>query len=289
MHPLKFIEPSAIRGVQMEGESLKTLYLQDCLDSFRENARLVLGLAAAPGFSAMASMQWVEAGTKAAREVFGKKYAGKLPTATVPQRERHWILTNKYMGEIVAAESPLLQDRLSFATNMLEQIVMNCGPYVHGIFESVLKTIVIQSWGTFEALTRMIWARAIESSNGSLVRPTDKEWKRERLGFGSRTAIRRTFEFGFNADNTDIRAALSASVIDPLAVLRNVLVHHAGKVDQSFKDDSDGLPLLATYRAQNLNTPILIDGVLVFSVVDPALNSGYQLIRAIDTWLASHQ
>lgn len=288
MHPLKFIEPSAIRGVQMEGVLLKSPFLQDCLESFRENARLVLGLAATPGFSAMISMQWAEAGTKAAIQMYGKKYQKKLQNATPAQIQQHWQLSNKLMGEIVATESPLHRQKLEFATNMLEMLAMNCGPYVHGIYESVLKTIVIQSWGAFEALTRMLWDRCIESSNGAMVRPTDKEWKSNRLGFGSRSGIRRTFDFGFRTDNADIRAALTTSVIDPLAVLRNVLIHHAGKVDQSFKDDSDGMPILATYRAQNLNSPISIDGILVFSVVDPALNSGYSLIRAVDTWLISH-
>ena len=36
---------------------------------------------------------------------------------------------------------------------------MNCGPYVYGIFEGVLKTVVIQSWGAFEALARTLWKK----------------------------------------------------------------------------------------------------------------------------------
>lgn len=289
MRPLKFIEVSAIKAVQMEGVILCSTLCQECLESFRENARLVLGLAAAPGFSALVTAQFVEAGTKAAIEVLGKKYIRKLPGVSATDSERIVHLADKHMALIVSERSPLQRSQLEDATNTLEQLVMRCGPYVHGMFEGVLKTIVIQSWGTFEALTRMLWAKSLESGNPVISRPTEKEWRRERLGFGSRSSIRRTFDFGFRVDNSDICSALNVAAIDPLAVLRNVIVHHAGRVDQVFKDDSDGFPVLASYRAQSLDTLIEVDGVLVRSVVDPVISSGYSLIRAVDSWLSSHQ
>jgi len=156
------------------------------------------------------------------------------------------------------------------------------------MFEGVLKTIVIQSWAAFEALTRMLWEKISQSGNRSVVLPTDKQWRKDQLGFGSRGRMRKTFDFAFTVDNAAIQSALHRAAIDPLAVLRNVIVHHVGRIDQDFKDHSDGLAILEPYRLQDLNTPIEVDGVLVQSVVDPAISSGYSLIRAIDNWITSH-
>ena len=171
---------------------------------------------------------------------------------------------------------------------MLEQLVMKCGPYIHGIFEGVLKTIIIQAWGAFEALARMLWEKALESGNASIVRPTEKEWKKERLGFGSRGGIRRSFDFGFRIHNAPIRSGLDPQIIDPLAVMRNVLVHHAGKVDADFIGHRDGLTMLDGFSALPLNAKIEIDGAVTRNLVDPAIERGYALIVAIDAWLVAH-
>jgi len=272
----------------MEGVKLQSPPCQECLDTFRENTRLVLGLAAVPGFSFLIMMQWTEAGTKAAIEVFGNEYVTKLPRATPDEARRHFDLCNEHMASIVSERSPLQHSNLEFATKQLEQLVMSSGAYAHGMFEGVLKTIVIQSWAAFEALTRMLWEKISQSGNRSVVLPTDKQWRKDQLGFGSRGRMRKTFDFAFTVDNAAIQSALHRAAIDPLAVLRNVIVHHVGRIDQDFKDHSDGLAILEPYRLQDLNTPIEVDGVLVQSVVDPAISSGYSLIRAIDNWITSH-
>jgi len=202
--------------------------------------------------------------------------------------ERLFQLANRLMGKIVSENSPLLHTNLEHATRQLEQIVMNCGPYVHGIFEGVLKTVIIQSWAAFEALTRTLWRKVEDSSNASVYRPDDKEWKRSQLGFGSRRTIRRTYETVFPSDHATILAALAPQSIDPLAILRNVIVHHAGKLDKTFKDECGQFPIFAPFQTLALDSPIPIDGVLVRDVVNPAISGGYSLISAVDDWLTRH-
>jgi hypothetical protein len=197
-------------------------------------------------------------------------------------------VANNLMGQIVSENSPLLHTNLEHSTRQLEQIVMNCGPYVYGIFEGVLKTVLIQSWAAFEALARTLWKKLEASSHTSIYRPDDKEWKRSQLGFGSLRAIRRTYETVFPLDQSAILLALDPQAIDPLAILRNVIVHHVGKVDQTFKGECGQFPVLAPFQNFSLEAPIPIDGVLVREVVDPAVSGGYSLISAVDDWLRRH-
>jgi hypothetical protein len=288
MKPLHFCEASAVRAVQMENACLTSIPCLESLEIYRESLRLVLGLAAAPGFSSMVTSQWAEACTRASLDVLGEAYQTRLESASGNEMERVFRLANNLMGQIVSENSPLLHKNLVHSTRQLEQIVLNCGPYVHGIFEGVLKTVLIQSWAAFEALTRTLWKKLEASNHTSIYRPDDKEWKRSQLGFGSRRTIRRTYEAVFPLNHSAILAALDPRVIDPLAILRNVIVHHAGKVDQTFKGECGQFPVLASLQNLALDAPIPIDGVLVRDVVDPALSGGYSLISAVDDWLARH-
>lgn len=288
MKPLHFVEASAIRAVQMENASLTSVACQESLEIYRESLRLVLGLAAAPGFSSMITSQWTEACTRASLHVLGEANLTRLESASADEMERLFREANNLMGQIVSESSPLLHTNLEHSTRQLEQIVMNCGPYVYGFFEGILKTILVQSWAAFEALTRTLWKKLEASSHTSIYRPDDKEWRRSQLGFGSRRTIRRTYEAVFPLDQFAILAALDPQTIDPLAILRNVIVHHAGKVDQTFKNECRQFPVLASLQNLALDAHILIDGVLVRDVVDPALSGGYSLILAVDDWLARH-
>lgn len=288
MKPLNFVEASAIRAVQMENVSLTSVACQESLEIYRESLRLVLGLAAAPGFSSMVTSQWTEACTRASLDVLGEANQTRLESASGEEMERLFNMANNLMGQIVSENSPLLHTNLEHSTRQLEQIVMNCGPYVYEVFEGVLKTVLIQSWAALEALTHTLWKKLEASSHTSIYRPDDKEWKRSQLGFGSRRTIRRTYKAVFPLDQSAILAALDPQAIDPLAILRNVIVHHAGKVDQTFKGECGQFPVLASLQNLALDTPIPIDGGLVHDVVDPALSGGYSLISAVDDWLARH-
>src|SRR5213082_3354908 len=161
MHPLNFVEASKIRAVQMENATLVSPACKECLESFRENTRLVLGIAAAPGFAGLSLSQWTEACTNAALKVFGRKYDKKLPKATPEQTQQHWLLANKYMASIVLARQPELPQDLEGVTRNLDQIAMHCGPYIHGIFEGLLKTVCVQAWGAIEVLFEELLTKVV--------------------------------------------------------------------------------------------------------------------------------
>ena len=112
MKPLHFVEASAIRAVQMENVTLTSSACQGSLEIYRESLRLVLGLAAAPGFSSMVTSQWTEACTRAALDVWGEANQSRIETASGAEMERLFNLANHLMGKIVSESSPLLHTNL---------------------------------------------------------------------------------------------------------------------------------------------------------------------------------
>ena len=82
MKPLHFVEAAAIRAVQMENAPLTSVACQESLEIYRESLRLVLGLAAAPGFSSMVTSQWTEACTRASLDVLGEANQTRLESAS---------------------------------------------------------------------------------------------------------------------------------------------------------------------------------------------------------------
>jgi len=105
-----------------------------------------------------------------------------------------------------------------------------------------------------------------------------------KLGFDSRSKIRDTFAFGFKSDPY-VMTHLERQKIDPLALLRNILVHHGGKIDSIFKNDAAYHASLKSFSTMNDGEIIPFDGKMVVSVIEPAITSGYNLIAAVDEWV----
>jgi hypothetical protein len=67
-----------------------------------------------------------------------------------------------------------------------------------------------------------------------------------------------------------------------------LLVHKAGVVDDRFKKESIGIPLLIPFDTIPSGDSVRIDGETVLKIVDPALESGYALVEAVDAWITSN-
>lgn len=288
---LRFLEVTAIDAVQMEGVALN--YCDKQLSHFQDSCRLMMSVVSAPSFLTATLSQWSEACTRSMSEVYGNRMDNLtegLISVTAEEKQKQISLSNKYMGEIVSMDMdgtngpPHIRERMIQAYLLLDQLVGGFGEPVFEMFGNLLKALTIQAWATFEAMTKELWQSVNESSNSSFARPTGVEWTDKRLGFDARNKIRDTFAFSFK-DDPLVMKHLERKCIDPLALLRNLLVHHGGKVDAIFKRDAAYHDSLKQFSLLNDGAIIPFSGPMVVSVIQPAISSGYNLIASVDDWI----
>ena len=279
MHTLEFAGLFPIRKWGLNKQS--NYMTKACHNSgafYTSNIRRVHSLTLIPGHAFMDGEIWKDACNKIASESpnddplseeFGNR-AGKEFNKLwkgIPQKEkeRHFLEASKN------------------ADNMWSKTGLTNGA-LHGL----LQTIIIQAWSAFEVLSEDLYKNSIKENLTSISEFTRKEANQHFLGFASRERIRNTYPFVFKSYNSEITRPLVSTDIDALALVRNVLVHKAGVIDQMFMDGSAMVPQLASFRSLGLGTEIQITGPWVRTLVDPVIPIGYDLLNAVDSWIFAH-
>lgn len=283
--PLDIKEAVSFGIVQMDDVVLKNPSLQPVLFNYRENLRLAQGVIAVPGFSALITMQQSEADTKAWYEVVGKDNhftPSRLSNLSPQQAKKFQFLKLKYLSELVEKTKPLQRDNLTRYTGMVENNARHCGDFVYGMFKGILRIYTVQCWGAFEVMASMLMESAMATNNPRLVIPKNPH------RMASYNGISKAYGTTFDHDNADILAALTDTVVAPLAVLRNVIVHNACRVDDDFINRSANYPEFIQARNQSNGSPIEVDGNLAKEISQKAVMNGYELIEAVDEWLTDH-
>jgi hypothetical protein len=152
----------------------------------------------------------------------------------------------------------------------------------HEGLHGLLKVLVIQAWMAFEVLCHDLF-RDIEKERPWLTRHLSKT-KRKELGFRSRHKIRQSYRLVFTR-GAAIDSILNDRSIDALAVMRNVLVHSAGKTDDTFKKESRYIRKLRSFRALPVGSQVKLDGLFVRSLVAPTVAVADRLVVATNRWL----
>ena len=113
----------------------------------------------------------------------------------------------------------------------------------------------------------------------------------------SRTgSIANFYRWTISYDNLDIISVVDNPAIHALAILRNALVHSAGKIDERFQKDREGIkvfgssikipiPQLDQIRGKKEGYELKFNGTMVRSLVDPVVSLGFQLVKSVDEWL----
>lgn len=160
--------------------------------------------------------------------------------------------------------------------------------HFHGALHHILQLMVIQAWTAFEVMTDHLWRAATRERPSLLAKLSNTQ--RGKLGFRSRKKIRESYKMTFTVDGDPIQKLLSSQTVDELALIRCVLVHSAGNVDQWFIDDSFGVttPMATHYRALGIGAEIQLKGDETRRLIDPVSKIGYDLLRAVDNWLLLH-
>jgi hypothetical protein len=99
------------------------------------------------------------------------------------------------------------------------------------------------------------------------------------VAFDSLWAIRAAYSCAFNKRRTAVDDALSDPSLDVLSLVRNVLVHRSGVVDDKY--------LLAVRNVRNapraaLNAPLSFNGDRVAKLIKPVIATSLKLISAVD-------
>jgi hypothetical protein len=143
-----------------------------------------------------------------------------------------------------------------------------------GAVRAVLESQITLSWTAFETLAEDLWNAALACHPGSA---TQKPYFR-RL-----ESIRETYK-GLSPTSNEINAVLANPDLRKLNLVRNVLIHKAGIVDQQFLD---GAADIAWNSGDTLSQLIRIDGARVKELVNPVVRSGEELIRSVDRWITA--
>jgi hypothetical protein len=143
-----------------------------------------------------------------------------------------------------------------------------------GAVRALLESQITLAWTAFETLSEDVW-QAVQACHPQSVTT--------RPNFRRLESIRATYR-GLLPTSENINTILSDSEIRKLNLVRNIVVHKGGIVDQEFLDQAEKI---AWHVSDPLYKLIHIDGARVKELVNPAIRAGEDLIRAVDKWLAA--
>jgi hypothetical protein len=106
---------------------------------------------------------------------------------------------------------------------------------------------------------------------------------KENFAFHKLSGIRQGYSAAFSKKTDAIDSALSNVAIDKLNLVRNLLLHKSGIVDQKFL--TGARELAWKVQAEN-GKPIPLDGDLVSQLFRPVFECGMDLILAVDGWVS---
>jgi hypothetical protein len=105
-----------------------------------------------------------------------------------------------------------------------------------------------------------------------------------RYSFDNLVEIRKAYEEAFPPAAQAIHTAINDRALDVISLVRNVLVHSGGIIDEEYLCRAAHLPPEATGP---LGSPIRLNGELVAKIAGPVLKIGPDLINAVDEWIAT--
>jgi hypothetical protein len=141
-----------------------------------------------------------------------------------------------------------------------------------GAVRAILESQITLSWSAFEALAEDLWNAALACHPGSAT---------QKPHFRRLQSIRESYK-SLSPTSNEINAVLANPDLRKLNLVRNVLIHKAGIVDQQFLD---GAGEIGWNSGNNLGQLIRIDGARVKELVSPLVQSSERLIRSVDKWI----
>lgn len=218
-------------------------------------------------------------------------------------------------GILATISTEKQNERINVYAAELDFYIRNSPENVQMVFEEVLKSILIQNWTATEVLLGDLWEAAVNECPEELAFPPQKNPKdpekvvsvkslskygfnpsekmgsllKETMNFqtldGARNAYRRTF---WKHEKPIHRAILDSS-LTRLSLVRNIIVHRAGIIDEMFLKGAKDVPLLAPISAPGAGRHIDLDGEMVQNLLEISTGRCLDLILAVGSWLDKHR
>lgn len=275
MPDLQLLQAASIATLPCNENELRWSVCQSVLRSFRENVIRTARMIEAPVYAAMTA----DVHRMAVHRVFEKE----------PTKEEFLARSNSIGKEMKATMAVLINGECETQVGVLEGYTHNLNSFIqqteniHPVFESLLNAMLIQAWTTYEVLVKQLLPKCIKGNPECFSLPADKE----PFSFLSIEKIRKSYKIGFQSSGR-IQNILHDECVDSLCMIRNLLVHDSGIVNQAFLDKCAKkhcpgwakLPLGQTYQPT---------GFAVKSLADAMVKNGCRLIKTVDKWLTEHR
>lgn len=294
--------------------NLKVIELDAVLKAFRYNVSRFRHLMITPAVISYTAMHFQRQFDIATLEVGGALNRElENPLATKPEiAARHERLHNE----------AVLRQRLLFGTEQWNTQVLKThaigaiavnmlsrAPFGTDGFDVILSSMVIGAWSAFESMAGDLWEQALNLNPEDLAQlkrgkndnaqsksieldiiKFHKFDLRNKMGtilrcryeFSRLSSIREAYDAAFKTIAHKIDAALKNDALDALSVVRNVLVHSAGRADEQYLRRAKGIQSLPKAR---LNELLPLDGEMVVGLIKPAMIQASNLLGAVDDWL----
>jgi len=163
----------------------------------------------------------------------------------------------------------------------------------------LLTSSIIQTWTAYEVLASELWEGVVKKRPSLDTRASWSRDQRSHSRFTSRSGIANRYRWTFPMDNADILSVVDNPAIHALALVRNILVHSAGKIDGAFNGDRKGfkpwgsskavrIPQLRVIKWRKIGFKVPFSGPMVRHFVDPVLPLVFKLLQSVDEWLIRH-
>ena len=264
----------------------------DCLSVYETNMERANGILMLPGYSFMSGGHWQSCSSAVAKKILGTLNPSKEEFEN--NREVMNAAAATARQHALSIQTPESKVKALFsACHNIEVFSYEFIP-LHDWLHSVLQSAVIQAWTAFEVLAEDLHSFTRQAYS-MYFRPEDYASK---YYFQKRDKMRFSYERAFMNDS-DIGAALGDRKIDELSLLRNLIVHNRGIVDEKFRQQCEDAIQFVHSTPENTillkewsNLPIqhefMFDGLLVRSVLDGTQAAAYQLLSAVDKWVTTH-
>jgi hypothetical protein len=107
---------------------------------------------------------------------------------------------------------------------------------------------------------------------------------RERYHFDRLEGMRLAYAEAFPAQATEVHQPLANRALDTLVLVRNLIVHNGGIIDDAYLRRKSDLPQKLVCK---LGSEIELDGEVVAQIIRPVIEAGQSLLQAVDQWIST--
>jgi len=275
MRNLKLVEASGVAKVPLDPSALTWDAPKAMCELTKENFARTARMMEVPGYSALTA--------DAHAQIQYQLSKGPLVTDERVDAGMALMLGGAPGGRTLEQ----VREALTGLTANLNTFIEKSGN-IHPMFESFLNSILIQAWTGMEVLMRHLLKRSLELHRAHFKHLADDQAIKLRdSSYQKLFRIREAYSQAFNG-SPDVLNPINEICVDTLSEVRNLMIHHAGKVDHDFvtrcKDKG-----ITGWAELEVGKDFPIDGSIVRSQLDANFKCANKLLRAVDTWLTDNQ